>query len=202
MTRPGAADGMQRLLLGLVWGSVMATWVGFVLPWARLTLRQHDALRAAAHELGRVTVTIHRGEEAITSDLSSLTDIPTQVSGLQIPRLAHQPNAQIAFAVLELLTNQSPRLGLQSDTVYLVPGLALVCGIALTLLRRGWVGSAMVALVCAGTAAVGFWKLWSPHLSNRLVAITIGSGLWVSVWAYVGLAVTAGLLSVVRKTRG
>ena len=196
MTRPNAADGMPRLLLGLVWGSVLMTWVGFLLPWARLTLHQPGAFRAAMHDLGRVTVTIHRGEETVTSDLSSLAEIPTQVSGWQIPRLAHQQNAQVAIAALEVLTNQRHHLGLKSYAVYLIPGIALVSGIVLTVIRQEWIGSAITALVCAGIAGVGFWKLDSPQLSARPVAITIGPGLWVSVWAYVGLALFGGLLSL------
>lgn len=189
---------MQRLLLGLVWASVMMSWAGFVLPWARLQLRQPDALQAAARGVGRVTLTLHRGEQTLTSDLSSLADVPTQVSGMQIPRLAHQPNAQLALAVLELLTGQRRHLGRNSYAVYLVPGVALVCGIVLTLARRGWIGSVATALLCAGIAVAGCWKLSSPQLSTRWVAVAIGSGLWLSVWAYAGLALFGGVLSLRR----
>lgn len=196
--------------LGLAWGCVASAVAGFFLPWA--TLDVHDpgvakmlrqatsevgVLDKAARALGKITVEIRQGAETVTGELPTLADLPRQVSGVQIPRLANQPNAQVAMALVEILTNTRQRLGLKSYAVYAVPGLALLCGLLLT---AGWRRRALlagIAVVCAGVAAAGFWKLLTTDTDTLFVAVTIGRGLWMSLWAYVGLALAAVVAAVI-----
>ena len=202
---------MQRLLrwgsVGLAAASMIAAVVGFYLPWARIDLREPDviqqlrettplggALDTLKQKVGRITVTVKRGAETLTGDLPGLADIPKTVSGAAIPRMVDQEQAKVAVALLELLTNTRQHVGLKSYAVYLVPGLALLCGALVLLLRRHqprllWV----VAAMCAAVALLGWWKLTTTNVRNLFIAITIGPGLWLSLGAYAGLAVAAGL---------
>ena len=84
--------------------------------------------------------------------------------------------------------------------MYLVPGIALVCGVLLTLLGRAPV-AAGIALVCGAVAGVGFWTLLTTNTSTLFVAITIGQGLWLSLWGYVGLALSGALSLLIRPRR-
>lgn len=188
---------MTRLLRGLVWASVTTAVVGFFLPWARLRLR--EPLIGGARRLERITVTVRQGDRTISGALPSLEEIPTRVSGWQIPRLANQPHAQLALALLELATNTHQHIGLKSYAVYLVPGMALLCGLLLTAWGHRMGVAVGTALWCAGMAAVGFWKLSTLTARSPVAAIVIGHGLWMSVWAYVGLAVIAGLLGLLGR---
>lgn len=199
---------MGWVIRALTWVSVAVVLRAFFLPWAtidleepglvqqaRETLEGHGLLEGLTKRIGTVAVEIRRGAETVTGELPSLSDIPRQVSGAQIPQLANQDNAQVAIALLELLANERQHIGAKSYAVYLVPSLALLCGLLLTVLG----GTAAVALgvagLCAGIAGVGFWKLLTTNTQTLFIAITIGPGLWLSLWAYVGLAVSALLFA-------
>ena len=197
---------MRRLVVVLAWLSVSATIIAFFLPWASIDLREPELIHQVretaqeqgllgglAKKLGRVTVEIRRGAETITGDLPTLSDIPRQVSGVQIPRMANQPNAKVALALIERLTNQHQHVGFKSYAVYLVPGIALLCGVLLTCLGSVVAVAGGIAIICLGIAGVGFWNLLTTNTETLFVAITIGPGLWISLWAYVGLALAAGL---------
>lgn len=203
----------HKLLVGLVGMSVVAALVGFVLPWAfidvhepgaltqlRQTVPFDDTVRGLTSDLGRIAVKIRRGAETVTGELPSLSDIPTQVSGIRVPRLANQEKAQVVLALVELLTGQRQHIGLKSYAVYLLPGLALACGLLLLGLggRQPAVGIG-VGLVCAAIAGGGFWKLLTTDTQTLFIAITIGQGLWLSLWAYAGLAVSAALSVVMAR---
>lgn len=189
---------MRRWWTGLIWLSVAASLWGFFLPWVRLELREPelaDRLQGLANQAaegpGRVTATIRAGGRTITGTLPTPADIPQQVSGAQIPRLAHRPDAQVAIALFELLTNQHRPLGARSYAVYLLPSLALVGGVILT-----WVGSrrAVAYWIAAASgliAMTGCWRLLTIDAQALPVAITVGQGLWLSLGGYVGLAVAA-----------
>jgi len=196
----------RRIGLGLAWVSVAAAGIGFLLPWASIELHEPEVLRqlrqlAPAQEtvsgltkdVGRIVARIKRGTEVVTGELPSLSDIPQQVSGAQIPRMVNQRNAQVAIALVELLTTTRHRLGLKSYVVYVVPGLALLCGVLLTLLGARRAIAAGVAGLCLVVAAIGGWKLLTAPTASLLVSITIERGLWLSLWAYVGLALAAVL---------
>lgn len=195
---------LRALCLALVWASAATGGMGFYQSWAMIDLREPkivQQLRDTAgligtaqglvRDVGRIAVEIRRGAETVTGELPSLSDIPKEISGAQIPRMAENPKAKIAIAVVELLTNTRQDVRGKSRLVYFVPGGAIFFAILLTLLG-GWpwlVGG--VGTCCAAIAALGCWKLSTTNTTALLMAITIGKGLWLSVWAYAGLAAAA-----------
>jgi len=196
----------------LAWVSVAVVLRAFFLPWAMIDVREPSLVRQVretvegqglldglAQRIGKVTAEIRRGAETVTGELR-VSDIPREVSGVQIPQMANQKNAQVAMALVELLTNERQHLGAKSYTVYLVPGVALLCALLLTVRGEAAVVALGVAGLCAAIAGVGFWKLLTTNTSTLFIAITIGPGLWQSLWGYAGLA-AAALLSVAWATR-
>jgi len=205
---------VRQVGLVLVWVNVGVAAIGFVLPWARIDLREptlvkqvrgtlpaSDTLSGLTKDLGRITATIRRGAQTITGDLPTLADIPKEVSGIQIPQMVNRKNAHTAIALMELLMNERQHLELKSYAVYLLPGIALLCGLVLTVLSRQRVIPWVVAGLCGLIAGVGFWKLLTTNLSSLMIAITIGPGLWLSLWAYVGLSAAAVLTGVLSTKR-
>lgn len=212
MAQPRRVSGSVWLVLA--WGCAAAVVVGFVLPWAYIDLREPGALKALreqapasgalgdlSHRVKRVTVTVRRGAEQVTGELPSLKDIPTQVSGLQIPQLANQENAKVALALMDLLLGEQQQVGLKSYVVYLLPLLALAAAGALTGFARSRACGVAVAVLCAAIAAAGFWKLLTTDTQALFVAITIGPGLWISLAAYAILAIAALLQILVGRRR-
>ena len=186
---------MRQTAIALAWLSAAVALIGFVQPWAYLDLRDPSLgkLDSLTKRLGRVTIEVKHGAERVTGELPSLNDIPKQVSGIQIPHMANREDAKLATAIMELLTNTSNNIGFKSYAVYLLPGLALLGAVLLT----RFVGNRFVPVALAASAsliaAYGFWKLLTTNTKTLLMAITIGQGLWMSLWAYVGLAAAAGL---------
>lgn len=216
---------MRRLVLVGVWVSVIASGVGFVLPWASIQTGalpgqinqalNNTGLDGLTNELSgtvsRVTLQFKRGAETITGDLPDLSKLPSQVNGPDIPTFVNRKDNAVAIALAEMLTGQRD-ISKKSYAVYLVPGLALLLGLVVTALAGGrhyrdvarppagalvaggpaacWA----VAAVSAVVAGAGFWKLLTTNTQSLMVAITIGPGLWLSLWAYVGLAACAVLL--------
>ncbi len=205
---------MRRVVIGIAWLSAGVAVAAFVMPWAMIDVREpglmkqlresspaRDTFSGLTKDLGRITATVRRGTETITGTLPSLADIPRQVSGIQIPQMVNQHNAQVAVALIELFTRQRQDLGWKSYAVYLVPGIALFCGLLITVLTYRKPVVIGCALVCAAIAGVGFWKLLTTNTQALFIAITIGRGLWLSLWAYVGLAAAAVLATLVLRAQ-
>ena len=203
---------MRRIALVLVWASVAATVAGFFLPWAEIEVREPGLVKQVrggvpgqrlmgglTKKVGKVAVEVRRGTEKVTGELPSLGDIPSRVSGVQIPQMANQPNAKVAMALLELFTKERQHIGAKSYAVYLLPGLALLCGLLATFLGQVTAVAIGVAALCFVVAGAGFWKLLTTNTQALFVAITIGPGLWLSLWAYVGLAAGAACSAILRR---
>ncbi len=202
----------RSVVLVLAWLSAGLGVVGFVQPWVRIDLRDPQAatslnelasagevLPGFAKGMGRITATIRRGTKTITGDLSSLQQIPREISGAQVPQLANQDNAQLAMAMMELLTNERQHLGLKSYAVYFVPGLALLGALLLTAFGGRPPVAWAVAGLCAAVAAGGCWKLLTANRHTLVVAVSIARGLWMSLGAYAGLAVAGMCSALIRR---
>lgn len=198
-------------LLG-VWVSVAASLVGFVRPWASIDLAHRgtlgvleeaareaplqDLLGSLSKRVGKIVVSVKQGAETITGELPDLSSIPTVISGADIPRLGHRQDAQVVLALAEMWTGQR-ELGAKSLLAYLVPGLAVLCGVIVTVLRRARAVCAMVGGLCVAVAGTAWWKLSATPPETLVIAITIGPGLWITCFAYAGLGVASlGLAAV------
>ena len=170
---------MRQAAIGLAWLSAVIAVVGFLQPWAHLDVKEIP-LKGLDKRLGRVTVMLKQG-------------VPQQVSGIQIPRMANREEAKLAAALMELVTKKRQDVGLKSYAVYLMPGLALLGALVLTAFGHRTPAALGVLAAASLVAGVGFWKLLTIDTNTLLIAITIGRGLWWSLWAYVGLAAAAGL---------
>lgn len=207
---------MRRLALTGVWVSMIAAGVGFVLPWVLMDVTAGkipgqinralegtglDGLtKKLSGKVSRVTLQFKRGAETITGNLPDLSTLPTRVNGPDIPAFINRTDNAVAIALAEMLSGQRD-ISKKSYAVYLVPGLALVLGLLVTVLAGVpavcWTAAALSALV----AGVGFWKLLITPTESLMVAITIGPGLWLSLWAYVGLALCAAVLALSGRPR-
>ncbi len=196
---------MRQAVKALIVLSMAAAVVGFYLPWALIDVHEPGGLRqlrtaaplghtlgGLTHDVGRITATIRRGTDTVTGELN-LADIPRQVSGAQVPSMVRGEHAQVAIAIAELLLQTRQHLDLKSLLVYLLPGIAVCCGLLLLTAGQHRLVAGVAGGLCAVMAAVGFWKLLTTNTSTLFIAITIGRGLWLSLWAYVGLALAAAL---------
>ena len=191
-------NALRVVLIALVWSSVAMTVVGFFLPWASITVNPQLTHGVSLQELaqkvskkaGRVVVQVQRGGQTMTASLPDLATIPTRVSGAQILQLGNRQDVQVVLALAEMLTGQR-KLGARRYAVLLLPCLALAAGIMMTVVRRARLAGVCVGLLCVAVAGIGFWKLCTTNTRTLLVAIALGPGLWLSLWAYVVLGLAA-----------
>ncbi len=204
------------IALGLVWLSVAAAVVGFFLPWVVLRAPSHsvagqltDALQGTPlgalterlnRKVGHVVIEIRRGAETVVGTLPDLSTIPTHVSGFEIPRLLKRQDLQGLLALTETLTPYRG-LGVKTLAVYLVPVLAVVCGLLVTLARRVRLVCLLTGAVCCSVAAGGLWKLSTTKIGSSVVTVVFGPGLWLSLWAYAVLGGAALVLAWVTVRR-
>ncbi|GEM_PF-644238 len=206
---------LRRGLLVVGWLSAASVMLGFVQPWALLDVREPSMMKklreaspvsgtlgGITKDVGRIAVKIRRGAKTVTGDLPSLSDIPRQVSGVQIPQMANSEHAKVVTAIFELFMNEHQQVGAKSYAVYVVPGLALVCALLLTLFSGRGPVLLGVAVVGALIASVGFYKVLTTNTQTLFVAITIGRGIWISLWGYTGLALAGAGLGALTLTRG
>lgn len=207
---------MRIGVLGVLWAGVVIALVGFVLPWASVDLKSpklpqqlqdvadatplSDVLGKLTKGVGRVVVQVKRGAETVTGELPDLSNIPKEVRGVDIPYLANRPDAHVVLALAELLTGQR-ELGAKSYAVYLLPGLALLCGILLTIAPRLRALCLALGVICLAVAIGGYWKVTTTKLDNLLVAITIGKGLWLSLWGYALVGASALSLTLLSERK-
>ena len=131
---------MDRPVKTLVWVGVAAALIGFFLPWGMLDLREGRTEKqfaaSARKSLGKTFKSMgakpsHQPSWIRSHHGQGAPMIPTRVSGYQIPRLANRENVKIVTGLMELVTKKRERVGLKSYAVYLVPGIALLCGMLL-----------------------------------------------------------------------
>lgn len=169
---------MRSAVVAVAWGSALLAVVGFLQPWAHLDVREIP-LSGLDKRLGRVTV--------------SLKQLPQQVTGLQIPQMANREETKLAAALFEMVTHKTQQIGLKSYLVYLLPGLALLGAMALTAWPDRVPVAVGVLVISLLIAARGVWTLLTTDTDTLLISIHIGRGLWMSLWAHLGLAAAAGL---------
>jgi hypothetical protein len=195
-----------------MWVGVVMALVGFVLPWAMLDVKSpklpqqlqdaadatpvSDILSRLTKGVGRVVVQVKRGAETVTGELPDLQTMPHEVRGVDIPMLANRHDAQVLMSLAEMLTGQR-QLGAKSYAVYVLPGLALACGIVLTIASGQRILALVLGLLCVAVAAGGYWKISTTPLDALLVAITIGQGMWLSLWGYALVGVSSLALTLV-----
>ncbi len=197
--RSGARSSSRSASRALAAVSALAALGGFFLPWVTVEVSKPGGLGAFGSTLGRVSVTVHRDGAEISGDVSGLVQSPMTLTGAQIPRMARESSTQAGVALLEMVTGRRYQAGLTSLLVFLVPAGALVCtvGIVGRVLTPAW--SLAVAGLCGVAAAAGFWKVLTLPPPAVPIAVTIGSGLWISLWAYVGLALASFIDTLSRR---
>jgi hypothetical protein len=182
---------------------VSAAIIGFFLPWAQLHIRETQlekeiasgARKGLSKSFG--VKSARRQPSWLKSKSKNMPLIPTKIAGVQIPRMANRENVKVAMGLIKLFTKKDEAVGLKTYAVYLVPGLAVLCGILLTRFGTQQAILVLVAVLCAAVAGGGFWTLLTTDTKKQF-AIAIRPGLWLSLWAYVGLAAVA-LQSVVGR---
>ncbi len=192
-------------LLAVAWLSAALAVVAFFRPWISITISDvvaqgaslEDFVKRVTDKVGPVSITIQHGQDTMTTQLSELSTMPTRLTGAQIPKVARRPDGQMLLTVIEDIRNDRELIA-KSWLVYVVPTLAVLCAVFLTLGYRWGQLTGSMAIACLGFAAAGLWKL---HVTHAQVTGNLHAeqGLWMSCWAYFGLGISASCLALLKK---
>ena len=183
----------------LIWLSVSAALVGFYLPRAKAEVRDAGVFKLLSSGMRRSLGSEGKFHSSARTPGSgwnpfTVTDVPTQVNGFQVPMLANKRQVKLVQALVALFTKNQDNIGLKSFAVYLLPGLAGLFGALLVSGRMSRPVALGIAVLCIVIVIVGTWKLLTVNPKKSLMVVQICSGLWLSLVAYAGLTF-AGVVS-------
>ena len=123
--------------------------------------------------------------------------IPTRISGIRIPSLANRHKTKAVLGLVQIFMKDAQereleQLGWKSYAVWLVPLLVAAFGAVLTAWPGRWAVAVPIGLLCATVAAFGTFQILSVD-TRKAYSLAVGSGLWMSLASYAGLAAVAVL---------
>jgi len=182
--------------------------VSFFQPWAGVK----TSVTAVSKELtdkadGELKDTPLAGKfikkfSAITDQIAGLGDIEikTQVSGYNVPRMVNSDISKVALSLAEIMFKSTEGLGWKSYLVYVLPVSAVLCVFLVIVGAKKRIALIMALLVSGGISLVGLYNLHTMDLGTIAIKVSIASGLWNTMHAFLFIAgVTLVWLIVDRK---
>lgn len=186
------------ILLSLIVICAVAVIHAFFLPWARASLNVTRMARGLSESAasGALENAPYAGKfirtfNSVTDVIGDIGDIEvkTVVSGYDIPALINSKNSKVAISVLALILNDVKDLDKKSKLVYLMPIFAIVCIVlgVISIKNR----SALIALIVLSgvISTAGLYNLMTVNLPKDMARISIGQGLWQTMYAYLLICV-------------
>jgi len=186
------------ILLSLVVICAIAIIHGFFMPWAKASASATKVAKSlvSSAKIGFLKDSPFAGKlikefDRATNKISDLGDIriKTAVSGYDIPTLVNNKTSQIAIGIASIMFKDVKDLDKKVMLVYLLPLSALLCiGLAIAGLKNK-IAVIVMAVLSGGIALGGLYNLMTADLSNLNIQISIGQGLWQTMYAYLTIFV-------------
>jgi hypothetical protein len=113
------------------------------------------------------------------------------ISGFQVPVLANSAESRLTISVIELFNPGIKNADKKSYLIWVVPLLAvLICASFLFFGKNKWV-SLICGIVGMAVFAVAVFKIKTTNLDKLVVKVAIGYGLWLVLYAYLGMGVVS-----------
>jgi len=147
----------------------MIVVVGFFLPWMRIESEQLGAL-----------------SKVLTGRRQEIVD---NLSGFRIPILANSPDARLVISVAKIFKPDIKDVDKKSYLVWLVPILAvLLLGLAYFFGKNKWF-NLFLAILGISIFVIAFYKIKTTDLDKMVLRVSIDSGLWLVLYAYLAMGI-------------
>ena len=179
----------------------------FFLPWVRLSPpppkhgnakapKTHqqaiDGKNGRIRNLSGAVDEIFAGLTTGTRQIArKFSGIPPRISGFRIPLVANSRVSKNVMELVESFSKKKENVGLKSWAVYALPVLAVLLGALLMREPVDFRIALLVATVGLIVSVGGVLQLLTLDLTNDFVKVDFDYGLWLSLAAYCGLALTA-----------
>ena len=194
---------MKRpVFLALIFIACAVVIIAFFKPWAQvgtsITGVSQDLAGIAEKSIGGKVV----GElQKATTAISGLGDmeVKTTVRGYDIPILVNDKTSKMAISIAEILFKSAEDLDIKSYLVYLAPILALLCAF---LAFKGTKLYVLIMVIISGVLSVaGIYNVSTANLSNMIVKVKIGQGIWLTLYAFLFMAIVGIIWFIMEKKR-
>lgn len=188
----------KEILSKLVIIATIVIVISFFMPWAKVSTSvagvtkgvtttakaKLGGIKAAEKLLGQ----IEKVGDVVTSAVGDV-EVRVEVSGYDVPVLVNKNTSQIALALVEIFFKDAEGAGVKSYAVYLLPifGIASAVLAVLGLKKKLYV----IAMTVLGGAIsiVGLFRLMTTNLANLVADISIGQGLWSTMYAFLAICI-------------
>ena len=204
---------ISKICAGLVAVCAVIVLAGFFQPWAEVSTSVGNVSGGLTGILkgtfGEVSLgsKVIGGIENLGNEVNEVVgdvSVKKSVSGAEVPGLVNSKSSKMALAIAEIMFKSAEGLSWKSYAVYLIPGLAVLCVLLAGAGLRYPAAFAVMTVLSGAVSGAGLYNLYNADLSNTIVKISIGYGLWNSLYAFGGIAVIGAgciILEQIKKRK-
>ena len=157
---------------------VLLILISFFLPWVKV-----------------------ESSEAVGSLFKALTGkkatISQAISAYQVPVMANDENARLMITIIKIFDPRIENADKKSYLIWSISVLAvLIFLVSLFFGRNKWVNLAF-GIIGSLIFIIAAYKIKTTDLDKQVLKITMGPGLWLTLWGYLGIGIV-GLIEFFR----
>jgi len=141
--------------------------------------------------------------EKAAGALSGFGDVGVKVkiTGANIPMLVNDEKSKIALSLAQVIFKSTEGLDKKSYAVYLLPLSGIVCALLALSGTKSRISIVGMVLLGGLISIVGLYNVYTADLSNLIVKIKIGQGVWHTLYAFLLIAVTGVVWLFIEKKK-
>lgn len=184
---------MRRIILALliIICSVVVI-ASFFMPWAKASTSATKVATSVKKEIagpfkelpfaGKLFANLDKATDAINE--FGDVELKTVVRGCDIPLMVNKKESKTAISLVQVFQPEAEGLDEKVLLIYLIPLLALACAALALLGFKHDIFIIIVALISGAISIGGLYKVMTTNISSNIVQITIGRGLWQTLYGY------------------
>ncbi len=200
---------MKNLVLtGLVVLAAIIIIFSFFAPWAKLSASVTKVSKELTDKAGKAAGGTFG--ERFTRELSRVTDaigkvggdiqIKTSISGYDIPSMVNKKSSKVAISLVQGLMKDAKDIDKKAALVFLLPIFAVVCAVLAVMGLKNKLSVILMLIISGAISLGGLYRLKTLDLASLPVDITIESGLWNTMYAYLFIFII-GIIWVVTDKK-
>lgn len=195
---------MKKMIFpGLIVCAAIVVIAAFFMPWANVNTSVTGISKGF---LGAVKDTPiaskFAGElDKATDVIGALGDvnIKTVVTGYNIPNFVNSETSKVALSLTQILFKSVEGLDWKSYLVYLIPLFAIICAALSILGTKKKLYIIPIVIIGLVIFFEGVYNIKTADLSSMAVQISIQKGMWLTLYAFLFMALTGGVWLVLES---
>lgn len=111
------------------------------------------------------------------------------ISGFKVPILANSPDARLMISVIKIFNPDIKDADKKSYLIWSIPLLAVIMFVAGYIFNKNRWLHLVFGIIGTAIFVVAFYKIKTTDLDKLVLNASIGSGLWLTLWAYLGIGI-------------